>query len=122
MIVAASKGHLEIVKWLHEHRSEGCTVLAMDMAASEDHLDIVQFLHENRSEGCTFRAMDCASSVQVLEWLHEHRTGCTVDATMDAVCGGNFEKLLFLYEKNLLDCSDDVVDHAVRRDCFEIPR
>ncbi len=30
---AAWKGHLEVVKWLHENRNEGCTTCAMDVAA-----------------------------------------------------------------------------------------
>ncbi len=44
---AADNGHLEIVIWLHENRTEGCTTWAMDYAAKNGHLEIVNFLKEN---------------------------------------------------------------------------
>uniref|UniRef100_K3WP09 Uncharacterized protein n=1 Tax=Globisporangium ultimum (strain ATCC 200006 / CBS 805.95 / DAOM BR144) TaxID=431595 RepID=K3WP09_GLOUD len=31
---AATEGHLDVVKWLHEHRAEGCTTHAMDRTAA----------------------------------------------------------------------------------------
>ena len=46
-------GHLEVVNFLHENRTEGCTERAMNWAAENGHLDVVKFLHENRTEGCT---------------------------------------------------------------------
>ncbi|TYZ58503.1 hypothetical protein PybrP1_010462 [[Pythium] brassicae (nom. inval.)] len=58
---AAENGHLKIVKWLHEHRSEGCSTYTMDRAASNGRLEIVQWLHANRTEGCTTVAMDKAA-------------------------------------------------------------
>ena len=54
---AAKNGHLKMVQWLHNHRKEGCTTVAMDWAAENGHLEIVQWLHQNRNEGCTKRAM-----------------------------------------------------------------
>ncbi|CAN0277170.1 unnamed protein product, partial [Discosporangium mesarthrocarpum] len=42
---AAGNGHLEVVKWLHQNRSEGCSWQAMDEAATNGHLDVVSFLH-----------------------------------------------------------------------------
>ncbi|KAF1772716.1 Ankyrin repeat-containing domain [Phytophthora cactorum] len=44
---AASNGHLEMVKWLHEHRDEGCTMDAMNRAAWNGHLDVVKWLHDH---------------------------------------------------------------------------
>lgn len=35
-------GHLEVVKWLHENRTEGYTHWAMDFAASEGHLHVIK--------------------------------------------------------------------------------
>ena len=54
---AASNGHLEIVRWLSENRTEGCTRYAMSRAAENGHLEIVKWLHENRTEGCSEDAM-----------------------------------------------------------------
>ena len=55
---AALNGHLPMVQWLHQNRTEGCTTDAMDWAAMEGHLHVVQWLHENRTEGCTTDAMN----------------------------------------------------------------
>ncbi len=56
---SAERGHLAVVEWLHENRTEGCTTDAMDGAASAGHLDVVKWIHENRTEG----------------WLHNKRNG-----------------------------------------------
>ncbi|CAM9826875.1 unnamed protein product [Laminaria digitata] len=58
---AAYNGHLEVVKWLHENRTEGCTTSAMDVSAMHGHLEVVQWLAANRPEGCTTKAMDWAA-------------------------------------------------------------
>ena len=66
-IGAAKYGHLDVVKWLHENRTEGCSVAAMDWAAKNGHLEVVKWLHVNRTEGCTEDAMDCAAENGHLE-------------------------------------------------------
>ncbi len=45
---AAIHGRLDVVKWLHENRTEGCTKVAMSMATINGHLDVIKWLHENR--------------------------------------------------------------------------
>jgi hypothetical protein len=66
---AARNGHLDLFKWLHENRTEGCTTLAMDYAAS--HLDLVKWLHENRV--CIRDFMEGAAQqgrhLDVVQWL-----------------------------------------------------
>ncbi len=76
---AAKNGHLDVVKWLHTNRIEGCSTDAMDWAAQNGHLDVVKWLHENRTEGCS----NCATCTinlaannghhDVAKWLYEHR-------------------------------------------------
>lgn len=56
MDLAASNGHLEVVKYLHENK-QSCSKKAIDEAASSGHLDVIKFLHENRTEGCTTQAI-----------------------------------------------------------------
>lgn len=71
---AARKGSLEIVQWLHTHRTEGCTTGAMDGAAMNGHLHVLQWLHRNRQEGCTASALHCAAvngHANVVQWLNE---------------------------------------------------
>jgi hypothetical protein len=71
---AAKEGDLTKIILLHLQRAGGCTTRAMDYAACKGHLDVVIWLHENRSEGCTW-AMDyavCCGHLDVVEWLKEH--------------------------------------------------
>ena len=44
--LASKKGYLNVVQWLHENRSEGCTHWAMDWAAENGHLDVVKYLEK----------------------------------------------------------------------------
>ncbi|KAG3179896.1 hypothetical protein PC128_g15796 [Phytophthora cactorum] len=43
--IAANRGHLDVVKWLDGHRSEGCTTAPIDSAACRGHLEMVKWLH-----------------------------------------------------------------------------
>lgn len=61
IVLAAAQGHLEMVAYLHNNRTEGTTVEAMDLAARYGHLEVLQWLHVHRSEGCTTRAIDGAA-------------------------------------------------------------
>src|SRR6476661_2624364 len=99
---AAMNGHLNVIKWLHENKKEGCTTRAMDWAADHGHLEIVKWLHENRKEGCTTGAMDRAatnSHLEVVKWLHENRKeGCTTWAIDCAAVNGHLEIVKWLHE------------------------
>ena len=59
--IAAARGHLDMVKYLHDHNIGTCTVNAIDIAALNGHTDVVKFLYENRTEGCTTIAIDLAA-------------------------------------------------------------
>ncbi|KAL2914246.1 hypothetical protein HK105_206190 [Polyrhizophydium stewartii] len=52
MDAAARIGNLDLVQHMHE-RGFGCTTAAMDGAAENSHGNVVRFLHDNRTEGCT---------------------------------------------------------------------
>jgi hypothetical protein len=56
-IAAAVHGRLDMVQWLHQHRTDGATVLAIDKAACHGHLDVIQWLLQNRREGFTLNAV-----------------------------------------------------------------
>ncbi|EGG18636.1 hypothetical protein DFA_04131 [Cavenderia fasciculata] len=62
MDIAVGKGKLEIVKFLHFNRSEGCTTMAMDNAALNNDLETVEFLHKHRTEGSTCLALSTPSN------------------------------------------------------------
>ena len=44
---AAANGHLDVVIWLHENRTEGCSKDTMDWAVKNGYLDVAKWLHEN---------------------------------------------------------------------------
>ena len=64
---ASRAGYLEMVKFLHFKRKEGCVSRTMNCAVDNGHLEIVKFLHYNRTEGCTRRAMNLAAENGHLE-------------------------------------------------------
>ena len=46
---AAKNGHLDVLRWLHENRQEGCTGGAMDMASRHGHLEVSSKVSQSRS-------------------------------------------------------------------------
>lgn len=76
-------GHLEIVIWLHNNRSEGYTDVIkryphskampfptpMDFAESWNHIDIVKWLHVNKPQELTKYAMNIAAARGCLEMV-----------------------------------------------------
>ena len=51
MDAAARQGHLEVVKWLHENRKEGCKKSTMRYTMSLETLEVFKWLHKNRTDG-----------------------------------------------------------------------
>ena len=49
---AAEEGNLQLLIQLHT-KGNKCTTCAMDDAARNGHLEIIKWLHENRTDGCT---------------------------------------------------------------------
>ncbi|OQR82486.1 hypothetical protein ACHHYP_15973 [Achlya hypogyna] len=61
--LAASVGHLHIVKRLHAMTyPRGCTTRAIDDASANGHIATVEFLLAHRQEGCTSAALDGAAA------------------------------------------------------------
>lgn len=48
--MASQNGHLELLK---SDQAKEFSTSAMDLAAANGHLEVVKWLHENRKEGCT---------------------------------------------------------------------
>jgi ankyrin repeat protein len=121
---AAGIGHLEVVKWLHENRQEGCTKTAMDAAAWNGHLEVIKWLHENRKEGCTKKAMDYAAEngqLEVVKWLHENRQeGCTTDAMDWAATRGFLEVVKWLHQNRNEGCTTDAMNLAAENGYLEV--
>lgn len=45
----AKEGHLDIVQYFHENRSDGRSINDMDNASTEGHLDVVEFCIKTES-------------------------------------------------------------------------
>ncbi|EGG19739.1 hypothetical protein DFA_00317 [Cavenderia fasciculata] len=118
---AATMGSLGILKFLHEHRPEGCSKIAMDKASEKGYLEVVKWLHENRSEGSTTCAMDLASSLEMIQYLHTHRTeGCSKTA-MDYASGcGRLDVVKWLHENRSEGCSTAAIDRASKNGHFDV--
>jgi hypothetical protein len=48
MDYAADNGRLDVLKWLHQNRNEGCTTDAMEWAVNNGHLHVVKWLSETK--------------------------------------------------------------------------
>ena len=120
---AAESGHFDVVKWLHENRTEGCTESAIDLAAGNGHLEVVKFLHFNRSEGFSTPAMNEAAEngyLEIVKRLHENRTeGCTYEAMDGASQFGYLDVVQFLHLNRTEGCDRDLV-YATEYCHFEI--
>ncbi|ATE82274.1 Ankyrin repeat domain containing protein [Pandoravirus salinus] len=126
MNITAGNGHLDVVKFLHDHRTEGCTTDAMNDAAAFGHLDVVKFLHANRSEGCTPRAIVGAARlghVDMVAWLYRNRPECAVPpsaALDDAARYGHTDVVLFLHDRAQVPLTQTAMAKAVVHGHFDV--
>lgn len=98
---AASKGHLDIVIFLHQNTDEISTVDAIDFAAEYGHLNVVKWLDENVNIRCTTRAIDKASekgNFCTVEYLVKREYPCTEYSVIKARRNGYEEIVHFLQE------------------------
>lgn len=112
---AAAHGHLEVVQFLHEHRTEGASMTAMNLAAANGHFAVLQFLHRNRREGCSGLAYSLAAAqgrIDVLNWLKENTTQNPSPFSMDeAAAAGQVAALQWLKD-NGCTCTARAIDRA----------
>ncbi|EQC33905.1 hypothetical protein SDRG_08585 [Saprolegnia diclina VS20] len=118
---AATNGHLEVVKFLHFNRTEGCTIGALEWAILNGHLDVVRFLIAHRTEGASPTVLDFAAAnghFDVVQHLHSLGTfGCTVAAVDHAASGGHLNIVEFLLMHRSEGCTHDKVVEKALKGC-----
>lgn len=126
LLLAAAKGYLHIVQWLHaNHVAAEVSRRVMDIAAAFGHLEIAKWLHVHRSEGCTEAAMTCACEsgrIDIAKWLLENRTeGCAKWTLRWILHTGDLEVAKWLNGHQLGgDCVTSDMDDAAEKGRFDI--
>ena len=98
--IPASRGYLDILKYLHEH---GCAVInevTFSAAAGGGHMHILQWLLD---EVCKMSTHACAAAaeeghLEVLKWLRENGCEWNEDSCASAARTGNYDILKWLRE------------------------
>ncbi|KDO35149.1 hypothetical protein SPRG_01216 [Saprolegnia parasitica CBS 223.65] len=103
---AARRGHLNIVRFLHQFDYDGFSSRTMDVAAEHGHLEVVRFLHEHRFEGCSAAAMLGAvrcGHLEVVMFLDLHRPDAATDnAVVVAMQHGQERVIAYFQEERKL--------------------
>ncbi|EFA82745.1 hypothetical protein PPL_04440 [Heterostelium album PN500] len=117
MDMASKHNRLEIVKWIHENRTEGCSKAAVIYASANRNIELVKWLHENRTEGCYRSAINNASAngdLELVEWIHKNRTeGCSGRAVNQASLNGHLSVVQFLCENYIDNIKDQILDALI---------
>ncbi|KAJ3414433.1 Peptide-methionine (S)-S-oxide reductase [Chytridiales sp. JEL 0842] len=133
MNIAAEHGHLRIVEFLHEHRSEGCTTSGLDSAIANGHLEVVKFLIERRGvgfsrEGKAIQRAAGRGHVHVLRYLVGSALwGLCNDfegLAVNACWGGQIEVLKFFKESGFERAFDggNLMEAAIKGGSLECVR
>ncbi|EGG22432.1 hypothetical protein DFA_04554 [Cavenderia fasciculata] len=140
---ASTNGHLEVVKLLHtwdgqpnridKHATmttdiayesnhsntypESYSNNPLDLAASNGHLQVVEYLH-NEKYGCSVVALDFAAKRgyhHVVDYLLDNRTeGCSSEAIDQVACTGDLEMIQKLHFRAKAPCSYRAMNNAAK--------
>ncbi|EFA77948.1 hypothetical protein PPL_08593 [Heterostelium album PN500] len=121
---AAMNGHLDVVEFLCENRSEGCGEEAINWAATVGNLSVVKYLHYKIGAPCFYEALDMAATngyLGLVKFLHYNRTeGCSTSAIDGAARNGHLEILKFLHFNRTEGCTTGAFDNAARNGHLDI--
>lgn len=136
MDAAASNGHLDVLKYLHElqisiasharkRERNGelkakskpyCTDTAMVCAAGHGHIEVVKWLHDNQALVYSADAVDVAAvkgNLELVQWMLSHGTEeCTSLAMDGAARNGHMETVKWLHANTSGGCTTAAMDGA----------
>lgn len=105
---AVRTGNMGVVEFLHNNYTNlQCSTAAMDDAAGRGHLEVIKFLHFNRTEGCIAKVLINAvrfryhaTQLEVVKFLCENRSeGDVVAAMGEAAYHGHLKTVKYLHTK-----------------------
>ncbi len=114
-IGAAAKGHLRVLQWLNDNGGV-FTAETMDMAAQSGKINVVKWFHSNRSEGCTARAIDIAADDgfdDIVIFLIRIDAPCSRRALQIAISRGHDTIAKWLHFNCNINWKGMLVDEAV---------
>lgn len=121
---AIAYNRVDTVRWLSEHRTEGCSRWAIARAAMEGNLPMVQWLSINYADRFTQSVMNSAAQygkLEVVKWLHNNRLeGCTTDAMDLAATSGKLAMVEWLHYNRSEGCTTNAMDGAACHGHFEV--
>lgn len=102
--LAASRGHVDVLRWLHENRrspTAQCSLLASANAAKAGHIDSLQWIHATYPEQLSLSTLDNAAvhdHHHIVEWFIQEQIPVNVTRTMLACAMHNkTDTLLWLH-------------------------
>ncbi|OWZ08737.1 hypothetical protein PHMEG_00018673 [Phytophthora megakarya] len=95
---AAAKGHLDLVQWLHTHRTEGCSSVAFIKASVNNHLQLLEWLYQfypqvaNPTEEIV-KAAECGNT-EIIMFLHSKIRRDQVEPALEAAAANGHVEVL----------------------------
>ncbi|KAL2914099.1 hypothetical protein HK105_206357 [Polyrhizophydium stewartii] len=121
---AAENGHLDVVKWLHANRTEGCSTDAIESAARNGHLAVVKWLLKNRTEASiddAAKSAACYGQLAVIQLIHKLAPDAlTVDIINTAALFGHVSTLEWLISTTGVLPTADAITKAVKLQRFRM--
>ncbi|OQS03726.1 hypothetical protein THRCLA_21086 [Thraustotheca clavata] len=119
---AAGKGHLNIVKWLHQNLREGCGDKVARNVIKNGHVEVLKYLKAhglvNSDEFCT----GDARGLNMIKYLHECELKFT-GTVMDKVAAeGDLESIKYLHEHSTKGCTTRAMDFAAQNGHLEVEK
>lgn len=122
---AASKGHMDLVRFLHESEDFeiGCKEELITAAAENNHFHVITFALENipeciptaicRSSHDAINVAAAKGAIDMVKFLLERRPDtCTPSVMDDAAANGHLEIVQYLHENRAEGCTKEAMDRA----------
>ncbi|EFA75784.1 hypothetical protein PPL_10839 [Heterostelium album PN500] len=116
---AAENGHIEVVRFLHENRTEGCRVYTMEKVVANVDFDVFKYLFENRKElDIPAKTMDYFAKYKdssALQWLKDNSTlQCSHEAYLNAIDKANLPIIKWIRENTSLPFPSNLLEYATK--------